>query len=178
MSPGPHGEAGRSQVVVQLGVDQVDLAQVGLARVTGHPGAVLDRHPGVCVMLDAHPFEQRDRVVLGLAELMLRAAVYRHHFTIAHATQPARNWRSRSPGYCGGVREDWRSRPHPARLPLDQPGRAQLLAAHAAAMAAGQAFYRDPLTGLYVLTAEYLANRGSCCDSGCRHCPYLEEVVI
>jgi hypothetical protein len=24
-----------------------------------------------------------------------------------------------------------------------------------------------------VLTARYLADRGSCCDQGCRHCPYL-----
>jgi hypothetical protein len=33
--------------------------------------------------------------------------------------------------------------------------------------------YLDPVTGLSVLTAGYLAARGSCCDSGCRHCPYV-----
>jgi len=35
----------------------------------------------------------------------------------------------------------------------------------------GRDFYFDP-SGLMVLTAEYLARRGYCCESGCRHCPY------
>jgi len=26
--------------------------------------------------------------------------------------------------------------------------------------------------GLMVLTARFLKNRGPCCGSGCRHCPY------
>jgi len=26
--------------------------------------------------------------------------------------------------------------------------------------------------GLYVFTERYLLNRGYCCESGCRHCPY------
>ena len=26
--------------------------------------------------------------------------------------------------------------------------------------------------GLFVFTAEYLRERGYCCNSGCRHCPY------
>jgi hypothetical protein len=26
--------------------------------------------------------------------------------------------------------------------------------------------------GLYVFTEHYLLNRGYCCQSGCRHCPY------
>jgi hypothetical protein len=26
--------------------------------------------------------------------------------------------------------------------------------------------------GLVVLTAKYLSERGYCCGSGCRHCPY------
>ena len=26
--------------------------------------------------------------------------------------------------------------------------------------------------GLTVFTAQYLRNRGYCCTSGCRHCPY------
>ena len=28
--------------------------------------------------------------------------------------------------------------------------------------------------GFMVFTASYLARRGYCCDSGCRHCPYTE----
>ncbi|MGC6507764.1 MAG: DUF5522 domain-containing protein [Myxococcota bacterium] len=36
--------------------------------------------------------------------------------------------------------------------------------------------YIDPKSGFLVLTAKYLSNRGNCCGSGCRHCPYdLEE---
>lgn len=35
-------------------------------------------------------------------------------------------------------------------------------------------FYFDE--GMMVLTKRYLANRGQCCDSGCRHCPYAEAV--
>jgi hypothetical protein len=46
------------------------------------------------------------------------------------------------------------------------------MAAHDAAAAAGEAGYLDPGTGLFVLTAEFLAARGTCCGSGCRHCPY------
>jgi len=65
--------------------------------------------------------------------------------------------------------------PHPSRLPLDHPGRDQVLAAHAAALAAGDAGYLDPDTGLFVLTAGYLAARGTCCGRGCRHCPYVDD---
>jgi urocanate hydratase len=28
--------------------------------------------------------------------------------------------------------------------------------------------------GLYVFTAHYLKNRGYCCGSGCKHCPYTK----
>jgi hypothetical protein len=45
-------------------------------------------------------------------------------------------------------------------------------AAHAAAVAAGADTYRDPESGLLVMTAATLAARGRCCGSGCRHCPY------
>lgn len=33
--------------------------------------------------------------------------------------------------------------------------------------------YKDPATGLLVFTAGYLWERGYCCDTGCRHCPYV-----
>jgi hypothetical protein len=64
--------------------------------------------------------------------------------------------------------------PHPSRLPPDHPRRAEILAAHDAALAAGEAGYADPETGLFVLTAGYLADRGTCCGRGCRHCPYVD----
>jgi uncharacterized protein DUF5522 len=63
--------------------------------------------------------------------------------------------------------------PHPQRLAPDDPDRAAILAAHAEALDAGDAGYLDPASGLFVLTAGFLANRGTCCGRGCRHCPYL-----
>lgn len=53
-----------------------------------------------------------------------------------------------------------------------QRGYAEGMARHAAAVAQGRAAYADPVTGLTVFTARFLAERGYCCDSGCRHCPY------
>ena len=35
----------------------------------------------------------------------------------------------------------------------------------------GRDYYLDP-DGRYVFTAAYLSARGTCCQSGCRHCPY------
>ena len=32
--------------------------------------------------------------------------------------------------------------------------------------------------GLFVFTAQYLRERGYCCTSGCRHCPYGFEREI
>ena len=62
--------------------------------------------------------------------------------------------------------------PSTARLPLDHPRRRDILSAHDAALAAGSPGYRDPATGLFVMTARYLSDRGYCCGNGCRHCPY------
>jgi len=62
--------------------------------------------------------------------------------------------------------------PSAARLPLDHPRRTEILERHDAALAEGAPGYDDPETGLFVLTAASLAARGTCCDSGCRHCPY------
>jgi hypothetical protein len=67
--------------------------------------------------------------------------------------------------------------PHPARLPADHPCREKILAVHEVALAAGDAGYADPRTGLFVLTAGYLARRGTCCGRGCRHCPYVDGPV-
>jgi Family of unknown function (DUF5522) len=63
--------------------------------------------------------------------------------------------------------------PHPSRLASDDPRRHEILAAHAAAMRAGDPGYLDPATGLFVITAVEHARRGTCCDSGCRHCPFV-----
>ena len=44
--------------------------------------------------------------------------------------------------------------------------------AHSRAVAAGEALYRDPRTGCWVMTRQALLDRGHCCENGCRHCPY------
>lgn len=48
----------------------------------------------------------------------------------------------------------------------------ELVAAHDAAVAGGEAMYQDPNSGYWVMTAVSLLERGTCCGSGCRHCPY------
>lgn len=63
--------------------------------------------------------------------------------------------------------------PHPERLARGHPYHEKILNAHEAALAAGEAGYLDPETGLFVLTASFLVSRGTCCGRGCRHCPYV-----
>lgn len=48
----------------------------------------------------------------------------------------------------------------------------RVLAAHEAAMRVGSPGYVDPISGFFVFTARELWERGECCHSGCRHCPY------
>jgi hypothetical protein len=62
--------------------------------------------------------------------------------------------------------------PLPKRYSAKHRGYAEGMARHAAAMRDGSLTYRDPVTGFTVFTAKFLADRGYCCDSGCRHCPY------
>lgn len=71
------------------------------------------------------------------------------------------------------IRPDGRQVPHPSRLDPRRSDYDAIMAAHAAAVDAGSPSYRDPGTGLTALTGAELARRGSCCDSGCRHCPYV-----
>ena len=65
------------------------------------------------------------------------------------------------------------SQPRTDRLTADPRQAALILTAHEDAMRTGATTYRDPASGLLVLTAAYLAERGVCCRGGCRHCPYL-----
>ena len=50
----------------------------------------------------------------------------------------------------------------------------EVMAAHSSALIAGAPSYRDPVSGYQVFTAGFLAARGTCCDSGCRHCPFVD----
>lgn len=45
-------------------------------------------------------------------------------------------------------------------------------ALHEKAVKEGRFFYNDPQTGYIVFTKLKLLDRGYCCKSGCRHCPY------
>ncbi len=47
--------------------------------------------------------------------------------------------------------------------------------AHYQALVRGDAGYVDPTSGLFVQTARTLWDRGTCCDQGCRHCPYADR---
>ncbi len=58
------------------------------------------------------------------------------------------------------------------RLSPEHPRYLDILAAHDRALAAGEHGYLDPSTGAFVFTALGLWERGHCCDTGCRHCPY------
>jgi hypothetical protein len=68
--------------------------------------------------------------------------------------------------------------PADRRAPLTErldPGRgdhAAVVAAHERSLALDQDGYLDPSTGYFVFNAQALWERGECCSSGCRHCPY------
>ncbi len=67
------------------------------------------------------------------------------------------------------------ARPHPSRLDPADGHYEAIIVAHEAAVAAGQLLYRDPATGLSVLSVLAHLERGECCARGCRHCPYVED---
>jgi hypothetical protein len=50
-------------------------------------------------------------------------------------------------------------------------------AAHREAVARGERHYLDPETGYLVFTELQHLERGNCCGSACRHCPYGHENV-
>lgn len=48
----------------------------------------------------------------------------------------------------------------------------EVLDLHSRALSEGNDTYTDPRTGFTVFTRQSHINRGRCCGSGCRHCPY------
>jgi hypothetical protein len=67
--------------------------------------------------------------------------------------------------------------PAESRLAQSHPLYDTIIEVHRSAIDAGSSRYPDPATGFWVFTAEYLWNRGTCCDTGCRHCPYVERAA-
>jgi hypothetical protein len=65
--------------------------------------------------------------------------------------------------------------PSRQRLPQSHPRYREIVELHSRAVTEGQPCYTDPATGLSVFTAAFLAERGYCCDSGCRHCPFVAD---
>jgi hypothetical protein len=72
------------------------------------------------------------------------------------------------------ARPDWHV-PAASRVAPTHPQRAEILARHGAAIASSIPTYTDPVSGFSVFTAAFLESRKYCCDSGCRHCPYIAE---
>lgn len=66
-------------------------------------------------------------------------------------------------------------RPHRSRCSPERDDYNAIILAHEEAVRNGEASYRDPGTGLVVLTVTTHLDRGSCCESGCRHCPYIRD---
>lgn len=46
---------------------------------------------------------------------------------------------------------------------------------YAEAVLRGELGYTDPASGLWVMTALAHRQRGHCCGSGCRHCPWVDS---
>lgn len=49
--------------------------------------------------------------------------------------------------------------------------------AHSLAMSLGKSSYVDPQTGYNVFTEKFHLDRGTCCGSMCRHCPFDHKNV-
>ena len=66
--------------------------------------------------------------------------------------------------------------PHPDRFdPRREPEYVAVMEAHYRALMLGEAGYFDPTSGLFVQTARTLWDRGTCCEQGCRHCPFVDR---
>lgn len=70
------------------------------------------------------------------------------------------------------LRPDFVDLPLPERFSPKHRRFDDVMARHRTAVDALSPAYLDPTSGLAVFTAKFLADRGYCCDSGCRHCPY------
>ncbi|XP_023370326.1 uncharacterized protein C1orf53 homolog [Otolemur garnettii] len=64
------------------------------------------------------------------------------------------------------------SQQRPSETPRSSGGPTTTLVCASVGKAAGQLNYVDPATGYVVLTELAHLQRGKCCGSACRHCPY------
>ena len=63
------------------------------------------------------------------------------------------------------------------RRPMSRKSGASAQDLHDRACAAQERHYLDPDTGMLVFTALAHRERGYCCGSACRHCPYDHAAV-
>jgi hypothetical protein len=63
--------------------------------------------------------------------------------------------------------------PAPTRFPPEHAEYSAVIAAHERSIELDTYGYKDPVSGLLVFSAKYLWDRGYCCETGCRHCPYV-----
>ncbi|XP_072494280.1 uncharacterized protein C1orf53 homolog [Notamacropus eugenii] len=79
---------------------------------------------------------------------------------------------ARSPEGPEGTRPEGPERPERPESPELTAAELRIARLHEAACANGQLNYVDPTTGYLVLTKVAHLQRGDCCGSACRHCPY------
>ncbi|XP_050817448.1 uncharacterized protein C1orf53 homolog [Gopherus flavomarginatus] len=84
-------------------------------------------------------------------------------------------WVRWATGGAGGERSEQPSRPGSEELLTGAEKR--IVALHCEACAAGLQNYVDPVTGYLVFTKVAHLQRGRCCGSACRHCPYDQANV-
>ncbi len=65
-----------------------------------------------------------------------------------------------------------------SRLSPANPCYDRILYLHEEACRSGLDTYTDPQTGCCVFTYFFLLEMGNCCESGCRHCPYISPRKI
>ncbi|MGB3735182.1 MAG: DUF5522 domain-containing protein [Ilumatobacter sp.] len=70
------------------------------------------------------------------------------------------------------LRDRWLDSPHVSRLSSANQRFDEIMERHRSAVETNLPTYADPVSGFSVFTAVFLAKRGYCCDSGCRHCPF------
>ena len=153
------------------------LEELRLAAIEAHTGAelALGHHSGQIGELEtltgAHPLRER---LWGQRML----ALYRAGRRAEALTAP---WAGRTPGGAAiGLRRCAGAPSPPDRWPSLRRAGLQTMTLGATRSSPpmpgpstnGAPGYDDPETGLFVFTASYLADRGTCCDTGCRHCPY------
>jgi hypothetical protein len=107
----PKYVAQRPRLIEELGVDEMDLTQVGLVGVAPHTRAMSDKRPGVGVPSYSEVGDQRDGLHWHLAESVGRIAADRNHTGRRHRHVTILSW----PGFRRRSvhRSRWRTAPWP-----------------------------------------------------------------